>query len=149
MLLELNFTLILFAVSFLVFIYLLNLTLYKPVGEIIEERKNLISGEYLKAKELSEEANKLLENYKHEIKSARLSAQNIIQEAIIQAQAARDKKITELVSVLIKEKETALIQIKEEETAAKKQLESKIKMLIDLITNKILGTEGKTLVGSH
>ena len=51
MLLEINFTLILFAASFLVFIYLLNMTLYKPVGEVIESRKQLMDGEYTKAKE--------------------------------------------------------------------------------------------------
>ena len=57
MLLEMNFTLVLFAVSFLIFIYLLNSALFKPVGKVIEERKNLIDGEYSKAKEFTQKAN--------------------------------------------------------------------------------------------
>ena len=149
MLLEINFTLVLFALSFLVFIYLLNQTLYKPVGNIIEKRKSMIDGDFSKAKSLSETANELLENYKNEIKSARIKAQNIIQEAIIQAQKIKEEKVAVLTSSLVKEKEAAINQIKEEEKAALKQLEGQIKTLTDLITSKVLGTGEKSLVGSH
>ncbi|MBI3591706.1 MAG: hypothetical protein HY094_10065 [Candidatus Melainabacteria bacterium] len=149
MLLEINFTLILFALSFLVFIYLLNQTLYKPVGNIIEKRKDAIDGDFSKAKSLSEAANELLENYKSEIKSARIEAHDIIQEAIAQAQKTKEEKVAVLTASLVKEKEAAIKQIKEEEKAALKQLEGQIKILTDLITSKILGSGEKTLVGSH
>lgn len=151
MLLEINFTLVLFAASFLVFIYLLNLTLYKPVGKIIEERKNLIDGEHTSAKALSEKANNLLESYKNQIKTARHDAQNIIQEIILQAQKKKEEKIFILNSELSKEKETAIKQINEEVKVTMKELEGKINTLTDLITQKILGTNAgeKTLVSSH
>ena len=82
MLLEINFTLVLFAISFLVFIYLLNLTLYKPVGEIVEKRKKLIEDAYKDAKESTDEAQKKLEEYKNQMKSAKTDAQGIIQQII-------------------------------------------------------------------
>ena len=148
MLLELNFTLILFAASFLIFIYLLNLTLYKPVGEIIEDRKKLINGDYSKSKELTVQASHLLENYSAKMKSARIDAQNIIQEAVFQAQVVKNEKVSILLASLAKEKEIAIKQIEEEQKAVMKQLESQIKALTDLITSKVLGEEEKTLVGS-
>lgn len=148
MLLEINFTLVLFAVSFLIFIYLLNLTLYKPVGGIIEKRKNLIDSEYKAAKELTENANNLLESYKNQIKTARHEAQNTIQGAINEAAKKKQEKISLLNVTLVKEKETAQKQIQEEQKVAMKQIESQIKTLTDLITKKVLGMEG-SLIGTH
>lgn len=149
MLLEINFTLVLFAFSFLIFIYLLNLTLYKPVGKVIEKRKGLIDGEYAKSKEYTEDANNMLDGYKNQMKSARHEAQTIIQEGINQAQKIKDEKISQLASSLTKEKEDALKQIKEEKNKAMKSLEGEIKTLTNLITSKVLGMEEKTLVSSH
>ena len=148
MLLEINFTLIFFAVSFLIFIYLLNLTLYKPVGEVIEKRKGLIDGEYTKAKELTDTANKILDNYKKQIKSARFEAQNIIQETIKEEQKKKEEKITLLMTDLNKEKEKALKQIKEEQINILNQLQKELTALAELITAKILGGQ-KSLVGTH
>ena len=149
MLLEINFTLILFAVSFLVFIYLLNMTLYKPVGEVIEHRKRLIDGEYARAKELTNKANESLENYKNKIKTARHEAHSIIQESVQKAQKLKEEKISWLLVTLNKEKEESFKKIEEEKKIVMQKLEKEIKMLTDLITNKILGTGEKTLVSSH
>lgn len=149
MLLEINFTLIIFAVSFLAFIYLLNLTLYKPVGDVIDSRKKLIDGEYSKAKELTHKADEWFENYKKKIKEARLEAHQIIQESTKQAQKVKEEKIIKLLEGLNKEKEESFRKIDEEKNAVMQKLEKEIRILTDLITNKILGTGEKTLVSSH
>ena len=149
MLLEINFTLILFAATFLVFIYLLNLTLYKPVGEIIESRKRLIDGEYAHAKELTQRANEILENYKIKIKSARHEAHTVIQNITNQAQKSKEEKISQLLVTLNKKKEESFREIQEEKKIVMQKLEKEIKVLTDLITNIILGTGEKTLVSSH
>ena len=149
MLLEINFTLVLFAASFLVFIYLLNLTLYKPVGDLIESRKKLIDGEYAHAKELTHGANEMLENYKNKIKSTRHESHVIIQDATKQAQKLKEEKISQLLVTLNKEKEESFRKIEKEKKVVMQKLEKEIKMLTDLITNKILGTGEKTLVSSY
>ena len=151
MLLEINFTLVLFAISFLMFIYLLNLTLYKPVGKVIEARKTQIDGEYAKAKELTKTANELLEAYKSKIKTARHETQVIVNEAIKLGQKKRGEKISLLMDSLIKEKDIALKQMYEEKEAVMKQLQSQLKTLTDLITSKVLGMGNmeKDLVGTH
>ena len=149
MLLEINFTLVLFAASFLVFIYLLNLTLYKPVGDVIEKRKNLIDSEYTKGKELTNKANEKLETYKNKIKGARHESHIIIQDATKQAQKLKEEKISQLLVILNKEKEESFRKIEEEKKVVMQKLEKEIKMLTDLITNKILGTGEKTLVSLH
>ena len=149
MLLEINFTMVIFAVSFLVFIYLLNLTLYKPLGKVIEDRKNLITSDYEEAKRLSDNASQLLESYKKQIQLARLGAHNIIQESINKTQKEKEKKISVLMSSLNKGKEEELEKLQIEQKEVMKQLETKLKTLSELITTKILGSEEKTLVSSH
>ena len=149
MLLEINFTLVLFATSFLVFIYLVNLTLYKPVGDVVELRKKLIDSEYTKAKELIHKANESLENYQTKIKTARKESQAIVHEATKQAQKAKEEKVSQLLVSLTKEKEESFKKIEEEKKIVMQKLEKEIKILTDLITNKILGTGDKTLVSSH
>ena len=148
MLLEINFTLVLFAVSFLIFIYLLNLTLYKPVGEVIEKRKNIVEGDLNKAKELTNEANQSLDDYTNKIKKARFEAQNIVQETVKQSEKTRNERISGLVTSLTKEKDDAISKIKEEEKVTMGKLEGEIKSLTDLIVNQVLGKE-KDLVSSR
>ncbi len=148
MLLELNFTLVLFAASFLVFIYLLNLTLFKPVGKVIEKRRNLVESEHSKAKESLENVTSLIESYKQKIKSARIESQSLLQEAVNEGKKKRDEKVSVLMAELNKEKETSLKKINEEKETAMKKMEGEIKQLTDLITNKVIGSEGKTLVRS-
>ena len=150
MLLEINFTLVLFAVSFLAFIYLLNLTLYKPVGNIVEKRKSLIDGDYERAKELSREANESMESYKNKIKSARLECQNIIHEITLEAQKQKEQKISALLQDLTIEKEEAVKKTEAEKNIVLGKIEKEIKSLSELIVNKILGVETeKTLAGTH
>lgn len=141
MLLELNFTLVVFAFSFLVFVYLLNLTLYKPVGEVIEKRKELVEGDLNKASSSTKEASECIQNYQNQIKQAKLDSQNIIQESIKKTEKIKQEKISNLLSTLSKEKEDALKKIKEEEKNTMQKLEGEVKILTELITNQILGKE--------
>lgn len=146
--LEINFTLVIFAFSFLVFIYLLNLTLYKPVGKLIEARKELIERDYDRAKNLSEEAKGTLENYTKKIKEAKHSSQVLIQEAINETNKKKEEKLLSFINVLTKEKEAALKKIGEEKEKSMKELQKELVHLTEFITNKVLGME-KDLVRTH
>lgn len=146
MLLEINFTLVIFAISFLIFIYLLNLTLYKPAGKIIEARKNQVEEDYLRVRELTDEANKILESYKSKINLARQDAHTTIQNTIDNAIKTKEGKILKLVSDLNKEKEIALKQLLAEKEKAIVELQEKLELLTGLIISKILDIKEKTLV---
>lgn len=139
MLLEINFTAVLFSISFLVFIYLLNLTLFKPVGNIVEARANLIEGDYEKSKDFSERASKTLEEYSSQTKAARQEAMKLVDEAISKAQGIKQEKVNSLIASVQKEKEDAMNEIKKEQASGMAELESKVKELTNLITSKVIG----------
>lgn len=82
--LEVNFTCVIFIFSFLLFVYLLNKTLWSPIGKIKEERESEVSGELLKAQETERKTNQIIQQVHSELENIRNSEQetlnNIFQE---------------------------------------------------------------------
>ena len=72
---DIDATLPLVAIQFLVLMILLNIILYNPLLTIIEERKEYILTNLGKASEVLEEANKLTTQYEEELTSVRKEAQ--------------------------------------------------------------------------
>ena len=72
---DINATLPLVAIQFILLVVLLNIILYNPLLTIIEERKEYILTNLGKASEILAEANKLTEQYEQELASVRKEAQ--------------------------------------------------------------------------
>ena len=72
---DIDATLPLVAIQFLLLIVVLNIILYSPLLTIIEERKEYILTNLGKASELLSEANKLTAQYEEELNSVRKEAQ--------------------------------------------------------------------------
>ena len=72
---DIDATLPLVAIQFLVLMILLNIILYNPLLTIIEERKEYILTNLSKASEILAEANKLTAQYEQELDSVRKEAQ--------------------------------------------------------------------------
>jgi len=72
---DINATLPLVAIQFVLLAVILNILLYSPLLTIIEERKEYILTNLGKASEILAEANKLTEQYEQELASVRKEAQ--------------------------------------------------------------------------
>ncbi len=72
---DINATLPLVAIQFVLLTIVLNIILYNPLLTIIEERKEYILTNLSKASEILAEANKLTEQYEQELTSVRKEAQ--------------------------------------------------------------------------
>ena len=72
---DIDATLLLVAIQFVVLTIILNIVLYSPLLTIIEERKEYILINLSKASEILLEANKLTEQYEQELTSVRKEAQ--------------------------------------------------------------------------
>lgn len=72
---DINATLPLVAIQFLLLVVLLNIILYNPLLTVIEERKEYILTNLGKASEILSEANKLTTQYEQELTSVRKEAQ--------------------------------------------------------------------------
>ena len=72
---DINATLPLVAIQFLLLMVILNIILYNPLITVIEERKEYILTNLSKASEILAEANKLTTQYEQELDSVRKEAQ--------------------------------------------------------------------------
>jgi F-type H+-transporting ATPase subunit b len=72
---DINATLPLVAIQFVLLVFVLNLLLYNPLLTIIEERKEYILTNLGKASEILTEANKLTKQYEDELNIVRKEAQ--------------------------------------------------------------------------
>jgi F-type H+-transporting ATPase subunit b len=72
---DINATLPLVAIQFVLLVIVLNILLYSPLLTIIEERKEYILTNLGKASEILAEANKLTAQYEQELTSVRKEAQ--------------------------------------------------------------------------
>ena len=72
---DINATLPLVAIQFILLMVILNIILYSPLLTIIEERKEYILGKLAKASELLSQANELTAQYEQELNSVRKEAQ--------------------------------------------------------------------------
>jgi len=72
---DINATLPLVAIQFVILMVILNVLLYSPLLTIIEERKEYILGKLAKASEILSQANELTAQYEQELDSVRKEAQ--------------------------------------------------------------------------
>ena len=72
---DINLTLPLIAIQFILLTVVLNIVLYTPLLNVIEERKEYILTNLGKASELLSEANKLIKQYEQELTKVRKEAQ--------------------------------------------------------------------------
>ena len=72
---DINATLPLVAIQFMLLVVILNILLYSPLLTVIEERKEYILTNLGKASEILAEANKLTAQYEQELTSVRKEAQ--------------------------------------------------------------------------
>ncbi|MDJ1171987.1 F0F1 ATP synthase subunit B' [Roseofilum sp. BLCC_M154] len=84
---DLDATLPVMAIQFLILAALLNQIFYKPLGNAIDERSNYIRSNLTEARERLAKAERLAQQYEEELASARKQSQ----AAIAEAQAEADK----------------------------------------------------------
>jgi len=139
--LEIDGTIIIAMISFIVFGFIMNAVLYKPVIQIIEERKNYISSNFAAEKEAEEGAVEYTEKREEELEKSKKDSRKLLAEG---TQRLKNKQADEIkdFSVLQKnradaEKEQIINEAKQAET----ELSHSVSELADMITNKVIGKD--------
>lgn len=136
---ELNATLIIFVLSFLVFMYLLNQIMLKPIGKVMEARAAKISGDLKVGKDAHTQAGDLVTHYQEHLHKIRHEAQSVINEATQKANQGRNDELGKVKAEGQKKLEAAKAQIVSERKALVDPLVSQELELIEDIAHKLLG----------
>lgn len=138
---DINATLPLMAIQFLLLAFVLDKIFYKPLGKAIDSRADYIRENQVKAKERLAKAKQLAEQYEQEFAQTRQKSQVVI----VAAQAEAEKIAATKVAVAQKEaqvkREQAAQEIEKQKEVALEQLEEQVDSLSRQILEKLLGPE--------
>lgn len=138
---DIDATLPLMAIQFLILAAILNALFYKPLGQAIDDRANYVQGQLNQAKKQKEEALALAQQYEQELKEVRKQSQDIIAKAQSEAQKLVSEQVQQAQQEVIAERQKASEQIEAERVAALSSLEQEVTNLSRQILEKVLGLE--------
>lgn len=138
---DLDATLPLMAIQFLVLALLLNATLYKPLGAALDERADYIRGTQAEAKETLAAVEGLTREYEAALADARRAAQATIASAQSDAQAIAAAALAEAQQQARAERERAQLEIDRQKQTAMATLDAQVEGLSRQIVKKLLGYE--------
>lgn len=135
---ELNITLIIQLVNFLILLALLNVLIYKPIRGIVKQRQAKMSSDLTEIERFNEQARSKLDEYQAALDRARKEAGEI-RESEKKNAVAEEKDI---LAVAGEEGATALNaarkDIEAQSKEARKALSQQVKKYAKLVTDKVL-----------
>lgn len=138
---DINATLPLMALQFLVLMAVLNALLYKPLGAAIDSRTDYVRSNLKDARELKEKSEMLAAQYENELRDVRREAQSIIADAKAEAEKTTASKIQDAQQEVAAQKQQAAEEIEAQKAEAMKSLEQQVDTLSNQILEKLLGAE--------
>lgn len=138
---DLDATLPLVAIQFLILVLILNATFYKPLGTAIDQRNDYVRKNQLDAQERLAKAEQMAKQYEQELAAARKRSQTIVAEAQADAQKIAAEKMAEAQREAQAQREQASQEIEQQKQAAMASLQQQVDGLSRQILEKLLGAE--------
>ena len=145
MLLEFDGTFIFALISFIVFVVIMNLILYRPILKIMDERQKFLDKNKETALQSKQKAADVLKQKDDEILGAKLEASNILTESQNEVKLKRENAIKakkdEIKEELIKHSDS----LKADKSNIKNQLKTEINDFVKMTVSKVLDENIETV----
>lgn len=138
---DLDATLPLMALQFLLLAAILNAIFYKPLSKAIDERTDYVRTNQTEARERLAKAEALAKQYEQELGEARRKSQAIIAAAQADAQKIAAQKLAEAQQEAQAQREQAQRELDQQKQEAMRSLEQQVDALSRQILEKLLGPE--------
>lgn len=135
---DIDATLPLMAIQFLILAAVLNAVFYKPLGKAIDERDGYVRSNVSEAKERLAQAEKLAQQYEQELADSRKQAQSIVLEAQAEAEKIAADQLAEAQQEAQAQKEQTQQEIESQKEAAFQTLEGQVEGLTRQMLDKLL-----------
>ena len=142
---EFNATFIVSAVSFIVFVVLMNMILYRPLQNIVEERKKTVDNNYNEANANAEKTTALIKDRADKILKAGQDAKSVINAKSNDANAQRDEITQSAKDEAQQNIEANRVYFKNATQEAKETLKSDVVGLAQSISDKFLSSDEKII----
>ncbi|MBR8827909.1 MAG: F0F1 ATP synthase subunit B' [Gomphosphaeria aponina SAG 52.96 = DSM 107014] len=138
---DINATLPLMAIQFLILVALLNVVFYKPLTKAIDERSEYVRSQISQGRERKEKSENLAIQYEQEIREVRKKSQAIIAAAQTEAQKTIAAESQAAQQEALAERQKAAQEIEAQKAEAFGVLEAQVDELSKQILTKLLGPE--------
>jgi F-type H+-transporting ATPase subunit b len=136
---EVNWTVLVQIANFIILVFILNAVLFKPIRNILLQRKAKVDGLTQKINTASEEAEEKNQAFAAGVKEARTKGQKA-KEVLLTTAADEQRELIAQINIKAKEDLDAVkAKIAKDIDAVKAALETEIDTFADAITRKILG----------
>jgi len=135
---DLDATLPLMAVQFLILVILLNVLFYKPLSKALDDRDNYIRTNITEARERLSKAESLAKQYEQELAETRRQAQAVIAAAQEDAKKIAAEKVAEAQREAQVQREQAQQDLDQQKQEALRSLEAQVDSLSHQILEKLL-----------
>lgn len=142
MLLEFDGTFIFALISFIIFVFLMNLILYKPVTKIISERQKFYDKNLSIVTSSKQKAQDTLKAKEDEIFGAKLEASNILKEMQIKTKADKEFALQNKKDEIQNKLSKNLDELHQNKQNVKDELKAEMETYVKLAVSKILDEEG-------
>jgi len=136
---DLDATLPLMAVQFLILVAVLNVIFYKPLSKSIDDRADYIRNTQVSAQERLAKAQQLAQQYEQKLGETRKQSQSVIAAAQADAQKIGAAKVAEAQQEAQVAREKAGQEIEQQKQEAMRSLEQQVEALSSQILEKLLG----------
>lgn len=138
---EFNATFLIAAISFIVFVFIMNQILYKPMAKIVQMRENYISDNENATNKATANANALIDDKNEKTKLANQEAGKIIAEAANNAKEQRNQLVNDAQMNFKNKVEENKNTLREEKNNIKNSMGNNTQELANSIMSKIMGKE--------
>jgi len=135
---NINFTMIAQALSFLLLVYILRRYAWNPLMNIMEERRNLIESNIAQAEKERQQAEQIKREYQEEMRKARQEAQEVIAKATKLSEERAAEVLSGAHEEAEKIKKSALMDIERERDRAVAQVQAQVAGLSVAVAEKII-----------
>lgn len=138
---DLDATLPLMAIQFMLLVAILNALFYKPIGNAIDERDGYVRTNVADAQERLMKAQSLAAQYEQELSEARRQTQEILSSAQEEASAVAASKIAEAQREAQARREAAQAELNQQKQDAMHTLDQQVDALSRQIVAKLLESQ--------
>ena len=136
-------TLLLHLLMIAVMVFILNRTLLKPINHILAERERLVTGRRAEAERLAAETEEKLRQYNSALHDARVDGYRLLDKERAEGLKQREEKLRQFRAQMTKEVAAQVETTRQQEEAAKRELETQAASMSDLISAQILKRSAK------
>jgi F-type H+-transporting ATPase subunit b len=136
---DINATLPIMAVQFVIFVALLNVIFFKPLTKAIDDRDDYVRSQIIGAKERLEKAEVAVKQYEQELSTARKATQDILTSAQANANKVRKERIDAAIAEAQAKVAVAKAEIEKQKLDATAALDAEVESLSRQVLEKLLG----------